>query len=62
MDPTSRTTFKTLAVIAVMLVVAGALAGTLVTSAEEAASDAHNFVGTAPALGATEGNVTDLSY
>jgi hypothetical protein len=62
MEPTSHTTFKTLAVITVLLVVAGALAGSLVTSAEKAASGAHDFVGTTPALGATEGNVTDLSY
>ncbi|HET7731872.1 MAG TPA: hypothetical protein VFK48_17765 [Usitatibacter sp.] len=62
MKSTSHTTFKTLAVITVLLVVAGSLAGTVVTSAEKAASDAHGFVGTAPAMGATEGNVTDLSY
>lgn len=61
METTTYTTFKTLAVTAVLLL-AGALASSLVTSAEQAASDAHTFVGTMPATGATEGNVVDMSY
>jgi hypothetical protein len=62
MEPTNHTTFRTLAVAAVLLVAVGALAGSLVTSAEKAAPDSRSFVGTSPATGATEGNVTDFAY
>ena len=62
MDPKGKDRlFRTLAVITVLLVAAGALAGRLVTAADQAAKQT-SFIGTPPAAGAAEGNPEDLTY
>lgn len=59
-------TLKTVGTLAVVLVAAGALAGTFVTEAERSAASAapQSFVGTSPAASsmAAEGNVVDHTY
>ena len=62
MDPKAKDRlFRTLAVITVLFVAAGAVAGRLITAAEQSAKQA-SFIGTPPAAGATEGNPVDFTH
>jgi hypothetical protein len=64
MKLTPDSTFKTLAVIAVLLVAAGGVVASLGTAAEKSAQETKTttFVGTPPAAGATDGNVADFTH
>lgn len=54
---------RTLLIVAVFLAAAGAVAGRLVTAADQAAKQVPaSFIGTPPAAGATEGNPVDFTY